>query len=317
MGMTMNSDLTPDPPGVRDSASGPPGIRPHWRDAVNLHAALFADTPEPAPAAGEVWSIRHPHSTDAELVLAVITAIGADAVTVVPLSSTVEQATEWDLVLPIATLGYPAIVQARLAGTVAPERLERRLSALMPESRRDLQQLLATADAGRGIPPEHLPVGPWVLSEHDPRLAARTHTARQLAAYLTLLHDDPISEWQSLGSILTRGSRATGIELATVLEQPRWADRLQADQLNPFAMLPARKMAQLLHTLRVGWTERVRNAMYRLAEKFATNDIPSGTVLARRQGTRARRAAAARSRQPAADKASEYVDAVERELRGL
>ena len=315
--MTMNSDLTPGPPGARDGAAGPPGIRPHWRDAVNLHAALFADTPEPPPADGEIWRIRHPHETDAELVLAVITATSVDAATVVPLSSTVEEATEWDLVLPIATLGYPAIVQPRLAGTLAPERLERRLSALMPESRRDLQLMLAAADAGRGIPPDHLPVGPWVLSENDQRLAARTRAAQHLAAYLTLVHADPVSEWRSLGSILVRGSRATGIELATALEEPRWASRLQADELNPIAMLPARKMAQLLRTLRVDWTERVRDATYRLAQKFASTDISSGTVFARRQGTRARRGAGSRSRPAATDKASEYVDEVERELRRL
>jgi hypothetical protein len=59
-------------------------------------------------------------------------------------------------------------------------------------------------------------------------------------------------------------ARATGVDLATVLDEPRWASRLQADQLNPFAMVPARRMAQLLKTLRVGWTEGVRDAMYRL-----------------------------------------------------
>jgi len=122
---------------------------------------------------------------------------------------------------------------------------------------------------------------------------------------------------ESLGSILTRGSRATGIALATVLEEPRWADRLQADRLNLLAMLPARKMAQLLHTLRVAWTDRVRDAMYRLAEKHAGSDVPSATVFARRQGKRAWRAGPRRSPQPAADKASEYADEVERELRGL
>lgn len=314
----MNSDLTPGPPGARDTAPSPPGIRPHWRAATNLNAALFADSPEPAPVDGDIWSIRHLVSADAELVLAVITAISGDTATVVPLSTTVNHATEWDLVLPIATLGYPAIVQAKLAGTLAPDRLERRLSALMPESRRDLDQLLSATDAGKPIPPEPLPVGPWVLSENDPRLTARTRAAGRLGDYLTLVHDDPISEWRSLGSILVRGSRATGIDLASVLDEPRWAGRLQADQLNPFAMLPARKMAQLLKTLRIGWTERVRDATYRLAFRYASSDIPRGTVFGRRQGTRApRRAAAASSCQAETDKASEYVKDVERELNGL
>lgn len=312
----MNSDQPPAAPRAPDMAPGSQGIRRHWRAASNLHAALFAETPEPAPAHGEIWSIRRPISADAELVLAVITAVSGDSATVVPLSTAVTHATEWDLVLPTETLGYSAIVQAKLAGTLAPDRLERRLSALMPESRRDLTQLLAAADAGKAIPPGPLPVGPWVLSEDDPRLTARTRAAERLAAYITLVHPDPISEWQSLGSILARGSRATGIDLATVLDEPRWASQLEADQLNPFAMLPARKMAELLKTLRVGWTERVRDAMYRLAFQYASSDAPRGTVFGRRQGTRApRRAAAVGSSQAGSDKASEYVDDVEREMK--
>lgn len=313
--MTMNSDLTPGSPGspsARDRAGGAPGIRPHWRDAVNLEASLFADAPKPAPAFGDVWSIRHPHDADAELILAVITAISTDIANVVPLASNIEQATEWDLVLPIATLGYPAVVQTRLAGTVAPERLERRLSALMPESRRDLHQLLTAADAGHAIPPEHLPVGPWVLSENDPRLAARIRVAERLTAYVTLIHDDPISEWQSLGSILARGSRATGIDLSTLLDDPDAARRMEADLLNPFAALPAPKMAHLLQTLRISWTERVREATFRLAAQYGAGDISRNLVFARRLGSRASRTCTARETRHS--KASQYVDEVQREL---
>jgi hypothetical protein len=313
----MNSDLPSGCPGARDTTPNSPGICPQWRVATNLHASLFADGPEPTPSDGEIWSIRHPLGADADLVLAAITAVDDDTVAVVPLSTTVDDATEWDLVLPLATLGYPAIVQPKLAGIVASDRLEQRLSALMPESRRDLAQLLAISAAGKAIPPENLPVGPWVLSENDPRLTARVSTADRLAGYFTLVHDDPISEWRSLGSIIMRGSRATGIDLATVLDQPRWASRLQADQLNPFAMLPARKMAELLKTLRIGWTERVRDAMYGLASQYTPSDIPTGTVFGRRQGTRARRAAERSPPKSGTDAAIEYVNDVKRELDNL
>jgi hypothetical protein len=313
----MKPDPTPGRSDARDTASGPPGIRPHWRAAANLHAALFAGDVEPAPAPGEIWTIRHPTDPDAELVLVVIAALSGATATIVPLSATTDYATEWDLVLPIATLGYPAMAQPKLVGALAAARLEGRLSELMPESHRDLERILAAAEAGQTIPPERVPVGPWVLSERDPRLAARIQAAEHLAAYVTVLGDDPVSEWRSLGSILMRGSRATGVDLAAVLDEPRWVGRLEADQLNPFAMLPARKMALLLKTLRIGWTDRVRDAIYQLASKFAASDVPHGTVFGRRQGTRARRVAASSSPAGATDKAGEYVDDVEREFKGL
>ncbi|MHB1569342.1 MAG: hypothetical protein ACYC0H_09065 [Solirubrobacteraceae bacterium] len=310
----MNSDLTPGRPGARDDTSARPGATARWRAAANLHADLFADAGEPTPARGEIWSLRHTERSDEELLLAVIIATGPEAATVVPLSTDTNQATEWDLLLPTQTLGYRVIAQPKLAGTAARARLERRVSALMPESRRDLEQLVDAANAGRALPPEPLPVGPWVLSERDPRLAARARAAQHARMYLSLLHEDPSAEWQSLGSILTRGARATGIDLATVVE-PRWTTRLQADQLNPFAMLPPRRMAELLRTLRIGWSDRVRDAVYRLASQFAPSEVAQGTVFGRRQGTRGRRRSPPSSSQRAsADAASDYVAAVEREL---
>lgn len=311
----MNSDLTPGRSGARDNTPAQPGVRPHWRAAANLHADLFADATEPAPVRGEIWTIRHADAPDQELLLAVITMISAHAATVVPLSTDIDHATEWDLLLPTETLGYQVIAQPKLAGTAPRDRLDRRLSAVMPESRRDLDQLLEAANAGQAIPPEELPVGPWVLSDRDPRLTARTRAAEHLRAYVTLLHEDPIAEWQSLGSILTRGSRATGIDLATVVDEPRWTSRLQTDQLNLLALLPPRKMAAMLRTLRIGWTERVRDAVYRVASLYASSDVPKGTVFGRRQGKRGRQhRPPSSSRHASADPAGDYVKAVEREL---
>lgn len=108
------------------------------------------------------------------------------------------------------------------------------------------------------------------------------------------------------------------IDLATVVGEPRWTTRLQTDQLDPFAMLPPRKMAEMLKTLRIGWTTRVRDAVYRLASQFAPSEIPRGAVFGRRQGKRGRRRTpASASEHASADAAADYVRAVERELGKL
>jgi hypothetical protein len=315
MGTDMNSDLTPGRCDARDDTPTRPGVRPHWRAAANLHADLFAETAPPAPARGEIWSIAHADGPEHELLLAVIITLGPQAATIVPLSTDVDHATEWDLLLPVQTLGYRVIAQPKLAGTAPLTRIVTPLSAVMPESVRDLERLLDAVDSGQAVPPDQLPVGPWVLSDRDPRLAARRRAAELLGAYLSLQHDDPLAEWQSLGAILTRGARATGIDLATVVDEPRWTSRLQADRLDPFALLPPRKLAHMLKTLRIGWTDRVRDAVYRLASQYAPRDVPQGTVFGRRQAPRGRRHRPPGSATPAsADPAGDYVKAVEREL---
>ena len=71
----------------------------------------------------------------------------------------------------------------------------------------------------------------------------------------------------------------------------------------------------MLKTLRIGWTDRVRDAVYRLASQCAPRDVPQGTVFGRRQGTRGRRHRPSGSATPAsADPPGDYVKAVEREL---
>lgn len=316
MGTNMNSDLTPDRSDTRHGTSDAAAFRQHWRPASNAHDALFAAVSAQRPGSGEIWSIRDRAATpDQELLLAVITAVGEHAATVVPLSTELRRATEWDLIIPATALGYEAVAQAKLVGTVALDQLDQRLSSLMPESTRDLDMLVAVVGAETATPPEQLAVGPWVLSENDHRLRARVRVAEQLRAYLTPLYEDPLSEWQSLGAILARGSRASGIPLTTIIGNPGWAEKLQADELDPFAAVPPRKMAELVKTLRVGWTERVRDAVYRLASRYTPPEISYGTVLGRRQGKRAQRSRRVQPSQEQREQAaSDYVAAVERAL---
>lgn len=315
----MNSDLTPDRAGTPHGRGDAATFRQHWRSASNAHDALFAADNARQPASGEIWSVRdRANTTDQELLLAVITAVEGRAVTVVPLSTELRSATEWDLMIPSSALGYEAVAQARLTGTVALTQLDQRLSSLTPSSLRDLDTLVAVVEGGTTAPPEHLAVGPWVLSENDHRLCARARSAQQLRAYLTPRYEDPLSEWQSLGLILARGSRASGIPLTTIVDNPAWAEKLQADELDLFAAVPPRKMAQLLRAVRVSWTEPVRDAVYRLASRYTPPEISYGTVLGRRQGKRAQRPRRVQPSQEQREQAaSEYVAAVERALDDL
>jgi hypothetical protein len=312
----MSSDQHPGQPDARPQPASAGGLRPHWRSAVSAYGALLAEGGTQTAARGDIWTIHNRTRThDTGLLLAVVTAIDADTATVVPLSTEVSRATEWDLDLPFQTLGYQAVAQAKLAGTITLDQLDQRLSTLMPESRRDLNALLDAAQAGQSIPPQQLPVGPWVLSDADQRLHERVRCAEALRSYLTPLEEDPVSEWHSLGTILVRGARATGIDLAVIVEDPRWVQKLTVDELDPFAALPPRRMAQLLKTLRIGWTERVRDAVYRLAVKYAPSDVPHGAVFGRRQGKRASRRRDALSSPRAGEQAAnDYVNAVQREL---
>ena len=312
----MNSDITPD----RSDTSHPPSARQplgeHWRAASNAHHALFADSRDEAAVSGEIWSIGDRAATpDQAFLLAVITAVSDEAATVVPLSTELNHATEWDLVIPAQTLGYQTIAQVKLAGTVALGQLDQRLSSLAPGSKQQLQELLAAAATGTPIPPQHLPLGPWVLTESDQRLRARALIGEQLRSYLVPEHANPLSEWHSLGSILTRSSRATGIDLATLVDASV-VEKLRSDQLDLFSTLPARKMAQLLSTLRIPWTERVRDALYRVVSaRYNPTDFAHGSALGRRRPRRTQRSQRAHvSQQQREQAAGEYIKAVEREL---
>ncbi|MGZ4186750.1 MAG: hypothetical protein ACXVFA_15345 [Solirubrobacteraceae bacterium] len=123
-----------------------------------------------------------------------------------------------------------------------------------------------------------------------------------------------MAEWQSLGAILARGSHASGVDLAAAIGDPDQAEQLRTDRLNLFEALPPRKMAQLLAALRVGWTERVRDAIYRLAVQLTPTDVAYTQVLGRRQRKRERSARARPTQRQRDRAASDYVDAVEREL---
>jgi hypothetical protein len=289
-----------------------------WRAASNVSHELFSGTSQTKPAAGEIWTIQEKGGRPGEkALLAVIIAAGGNDAAIVPLSNEPRHATEWDLTLPREVLGYPAIAQVKLAGKVAASQLEQRLSSLPPWSLDQLRQLSSAAEHGQSLPPEHLPVGPWVLSEADKRLGVRRDQAQRLIAYLTPSYPDPTAEWQSFGSILARGARASGIELKTLLDEPAAAQKLQRDEMDLFSELPARRLAALLAKLSVKWTEPVRGALYQLVlQRYHPVDVLHGVALARRRGRRAKGTRRSRgSEKERRDAAESYVREVERGLQ--
>ena len=289
-----------------------------WRTASSVHYALFASGESRGPVPGEIWTLAATNpKPDQPLVIAIVTRIDGEAVTVVPLSAQTIKATEWDLEIPGAVLGYPTIAQVKLAGTTTKAQLRERLSSLPPAVLGQLRELWDCAEQGVSIPPEHLSVGPWVLDEADERLRARSQDARSLVCYLQPSFEDPSSQWETFGSILLRHSRAIGIDLDRLID-PAWASKLATDQLDLFSNVPARRLAALLTDLHISWSERVKDALYRvILERYAGSEVLRSAALGRRKGKRRPGARAKPSGEQREKAAGEYVNAVEKALSEL
>ncbi len=289
-----------------------------WRTASSAHRALFAGSEPQGPVPGEIWTLAATTpKPDQPLVIAIVTRADGEAVTIVPLSTQTLKATEWDLEIPCAVLGYATVAQVKLAGTATEAQLRERLSSLPPAVLGQLRELWDCAEQGASIPPEHLSVGPWVLDEADERLRARAQDARSLAGYLQPSFESPFSQWETFGSILLRHSRAIGVDLERLID-PAWAPKLAADRLDLFSNVPARRLAALLADLRIGWSERVKDALYRvILERYTGSEVLRSAALGRRQGKRRAGARVKPSGEQREKVAGEYVDAVEKALSEL
>jgi hypothetical protein len=289
-----------------------------WRAASSVTDQMFAATRHTQPEPGEIWTVRETRAAGGEqALLAVVIAADAANAAIVPLSDEPRHATEWDLRIPRGILGYPVIAQVKLAGKITASQLDQRLSSLPAGTLDQLRQLNSAAQDRHSLPPEHLPVGPWVLSEADKRLRIRRDQAQRLSAYLTPCSPDPTEEWHSFGAILARGALASGRALHTLLDDNSAAEKLQHNQMDLFSELPARRLAVLLSKLGVTWTEAVRDALYQLVfDRYHPVEPMQGATLARRRGRRSKgtRASGA-SDSERKDAAEKYVHEVEQRLR--
>lgn len=286
-----------------------------WRAANAAYATLFGESS--TPAAGDIWTVSARTGSKGQgLMLAIVTAVSDVDAQVVPVSGESDAATEWDLLIPASVLGYRAIAQAKLTGSIATSQLEERLSKLPAAAMGELKQLADAADRQVPIPPANLNVGPWVLSEEDPRLAARKHIADEVSAYITLAYADPAAEWGSFGGILVRSSRAQGMSIETLVDEV-WAQAIQEDQVDLFNRVPARRLARLITDLQIAWNERVRQALKNAVRATLTpSEVVHGAALGRRRGARSRSKQRARASPEEADRAaSEYVASVEKALK--
>ncbi len=308
------SEHTASHPAIPDSTTG----QTSWRTASSAHYALFAGGEPQGPVPGEIWTLAATTpKPDQPLVIAIVTRVYGEGVTVVPLSAQTLKATEWDLEIPGSVLGYQTVAQVKLAGTTTEAQLRERLSSLPPAVFGQLRELWDYAEQGASIPPEHLPVGPWVLDEADERLRARAQDARRLTRYLRPSFESPFSQWETFGSILLRRSRAIGVDLERLID-PAWASKLAADQLDLFSNVPARRLAALLADLHIGWSERVKDALYRvILERYTGSGVLRSAALGRRQGKRRPWARAKPSGEQREKAAGKYVDAVEKALSEL
>jgi hypothetical protein len=286
-----------------------------WRAADAAYGALFGEPSGPTP--GEIWTLSAavPSAPVQGLLLAVITGVSGQKAQVIPLSVKPDEATEWDLLIPASVLGYRTIAQAKLAGTVATAQLQERLSSLPAPAMGQLTDLRDAAERQLPIPPANLNVGPWILSEADPRLEYRRSAADQLSSYLTLADPDPSAEWGSFGAILVRGSRARGLSIEALTDEP-WAREIQEDKADLFNRVPPRKLARLIRDLRINWNDRVREALANAVRAtLSSSELLPGTALGRHRGPRGRSTRSARASPEDADRAaSEYVDSVQKAI---
>ncbi|MGA2163943.1 MAG: hypothetical protein ABSH36_05690 [Solirubrobacteraceae bacterium] len=229
---------------------------------------------------------------------------GEDALTVVPLSPTVELASEWDLRLPETLLGYPVIAQVWNHGTVLPEQAIECV-ATVPIPDLDALQRLVRAASASANPPEGLRVGPPVVDDQDPRLLFQDAQAELAHSFWepTLA----LAGAATLGQLVHHRREELQIPAGDIerLSQPHgWLTGLENDTLDLLRALPSSALAATMRVLRI-------TASQRLAR------ILKWTIEARRPtaGTALARNASDRQTQPGVD-VDEYIQDFLRDLQG-
>jgi hypothetical protein len=196
--------------------------------------------------------------TTDELLPAVVLTLGDETMTIAPLTAEVAFATEWDLLLGEAALGYRAAAQVWNLGTVLAEQITEAVGRL---GERELGQLQALARAATqsARPPADVRVGPPVLSEEDPRLLVQDEQAGAARPFWepTLA----LAGAATLGEVVRHRREELGLaaaELARLADGEGWLDTLERDVLDLPRAVPSRSLAALMRRLGVGASRRLR-----------------------------------------------------------
>jgi hypothetical protein len=209
-----------------------------------------ADTP-----AGSVTLVQVPWG--AELLSVIVLGEGDDGLTVVPVSPAVLMATEWDLLLPEALVGYPAVAQVWNQGLILPEQAVETVTQTAPETLQELKRLVEAARVSAEVP-TGLAVGPRVFDPGDPRLLHQdAESERALAFWEPAL---ALAGSLTLGQLVRHRREELGVSTQRIeaLAQPHgWLRDLEADTLDLPRALPATALAATMRALRVAASLRL------------------------------------------------------------
>lgn len=192
-----------------------------------------------------------------ELLVAIVLAYGEDAISISPVSSSVQFATEWDLLLDPLILGYETMVEIWNFGSVLPEQITESVTSL-PDEAWDAVRTLAGAAARSGSAPDGLPLGAPVLDDSDPRLLFQDAQAQ-----LTQPYWEPtlaLSGAATLGQLVTHRRDELDVadaELEEVVGGHGWVADLETDRLDVLGALPAASLATIMRHLRIGRSRRL------------------------------------------------------------
>lgn len=216
-----------------------------------------------------------------ELLVAVVLAHGDDTLSIAPVSTSVQHATEWDLLLAPDVLGYDAMVEIWNFGSALTDQIAEVITVLPPACWQDVRTLAGAAARSEPVP-AGLPVGPAVIDDADPRLLFQDAQAEAAQPYWepTLA----LAGAATLGQLVAHRRAELGIAPAD-LEQASgrhgWLTDLETDHLDVGTALPARSLAAIMRRLRIGRSRRLLDIARWTIE---AQGAPAGAMARKGQG---------------------------------
>ena len=193
---------------------------------------------------------------DEYLLAVVLTTDGRDA-HVLALTDEIEMATDRDLIVASAFLGYEAMIQTSVAGDVLGEQVHEIRATLSSADASTLSRIVGTS------PMSPAPgSGPAVVGEHDPRLLFRSEQQEQAAPFWrpALLLAGVATFGEFVGARRVRSTGASDAlldELDLLLGGEGLMRRLERDQLDLHTEVEPARLVGVLARLQIGLDEGI------------------------------------------------------------
>lgn len=251
--------------------------------------AVESAAPTSTPGAGEarpgaVVTVGTP-GVDENLV-AIVARTGEDGITVVPVGSRPELATEWDVLLGRAALGYSALAQVWNWGSILPEQIREPLAELPAADFAAVVETLR-ASSTSGPPPPSIRRGPPVLDSGDPRLLFQEEETERARGYWEPLL--ALAGAATLGQLVAHRRAELALDAAQLEEvaaQRGWLGEIEADRADIPSLLTPDALAALMRRLRLGASRRLGRIAAVTIEGHAgpSAALARGKTGARREG---------------------------------